>query len=87
MPYASGCKGCGVACDGSRCRQCKNEHNAQENKRRAAKRASGTCAFGACAKPVSSTKIVGGPAGKRVKESASYCREHLAYYAARQRAP
>lgn len=87
MPYAAGtCRGCGGEPEeGSvRCAACKAARREREALARAAKRRSGTCLFGGCQKPVAGSKLLN--AGqKRVREPASYCKEHLEYYAVRQR--
>jgi hypothetical protein len=84
MPYAPGtCRGCGKVCDGVRCAACKAERRKEEAARSAYRRAHGLCLV--CAQPVAPTKLQAGGT-KRVKEPARYCREHLAYYAARSRA-
>lgn len=91
------CKGRETGCSGraprkgGRCKVCRLAHNAREAARRAAKRAAGSCAFGRCEKPVALTKVVaaGSPVrrkGRRVRERAAYCAEHLEYYAERWRA-
>jgi hypothetical protein len=84
MPYAAGtCRGCGTECDGTRCDDCNAERRVEEAARRAARRKAGVCLV--CARPVAPTKLQAAGT-KRVKEPARYCREHLAYYAARSRA-
>lgn len=84
MPYAAGCRGCGSPCDGNRCAACNAARRAEERARREHRRAHGLCLT--CGEPAAKSKIVGGPAGKRVREQAAYCKRHLEYYAARQRA-
>jgi hypothetical protein len=84
MPYTSGtCRGCGTECDGVRCEPCKTKRRTEEAAKRAARRKAGECLV--CARPVALTKLQAAGT-KRVKEPARYCREHLAYYAARSRA-
>lgn len=82
MPYAAGtCRGCGVPA-ATRCDACKAARREEEAQRRAERKAAGLCRV--CAAPVAKTKLINASA-KRVREPAAYCREHLAYYAARSR--
>jgi hypothetical protein len=97
MPYAAGtCKRCGASHESngeplsaSRCRECRRARREADAALREYRRENGQCLT--CGAPVARSKLV--PVGgdghggehRREREPARYCREHLAYYAARQR--
>lgn len=91
MPYASGCRDCGGAivdedgepCDGTRCHTCRKARNKAAAELRTYRRELGLCLT--CGAAAAKTKGIN-QTGKRLREQAAYCKTHLAYYAARQRA-
>ena len=79
----AGCEGT-VGRSARCCEACRHEHNRRAKARRDALREQGRCLV--CGKPVAKTKrvLVGGRGlQRRVREPASCCPRHLAYFAAR----